>query len=164
MSLSWFLWLYQFYGLFTAYLLFEEVMSVRLYSYPCTWCHNMDPPPRCCIVPSHWSMVHALHLTETQRKTSNFDMYPLNFISTCHFCFIQKIIYHLIRNWARFSLPKFCRSSIYVITNVKFSNSLIQNIFSFLQWTSMDFRKVKRLTLMVMSQTSYILFWVFRTY
>ena len=30
-SLSWFLWLYHFYGLFTAYLLFEEVMSIRLY-------------------------------------------------------------------------------------------------------------------------------------
>ena len=30
MSLSWFLWLYHFYGLFMAYLSYEEVMSVRL--------------------------------------------------------------------------------------------------------------------------------------
>ena len=32
MSLSWFSRLYHFYGIFTAYLLHEEVMSVRLYS------------------------------------------------------------------------------------------------------------------------------------
>ena len=31
-SLSWFLRLYHFYGLFTTYLLYEEVMSVRLYA------------------------------------------------------------------------------------------------------------------------------------
>ena len=31
MSLSWFLWLYHFYGLFTAYSLYEEIMLVRLY-------------------------------------------------------------------------------------------------------------------------------------
>ena len=34
-SLSWFLWVYHFYGLFTAYLLYEEVMSVRLYNMYC---------------------------------------------------------------------------------------------------------------------------------
>ena len=83
------------------------------------------------------------HFTETHRKTSNFDMCLLNFISTCHFCFIQKIFYHLKRNWPRFSLPKFCRSNIYVITIVKFSNSPIQNVFSFPRWTSMNFCKVK---------------------
>ena len=32
-SLSWFLQLHHFYGLFMAYLLYEEVMSVRLYMY-----------------------------------------------------------------------------------------------------------------------------------
>ena len=32
------------------------------------------------------------HFTETHRKTSNFN------ISTCHFCFMQKIIYYLKRN------------------------------------------------------------------
>ena len=73
-----------------------------------------------------------IHFTETHRKTSNFDMCLLNFISTCHFCFIQKIIYHLKRNWPRFRLPKFFRSSIYVIIIVKFSNSPIQNVFNFL--------------------------------
>ena len=45
---------------------------------------------------------------------------------------------HFKRNWPRFSLPKFCRSSIYVIAIVKFSNSPIQNILNFPQWTSMD--------------------------
>ena len=73
------------------------------------------------------------HFTETHRKTSDFDMYFLNFTSTCLFCFIQKIIYDLKRNWPRFSFPKFCPSSIYVITIVKFSNSPIQNVFSFPQ-------------------------------
>ena len=60
----------------------------------------------------------VLHCTETHRKTSNFYMCLLNFISTYHFYFMQKIIYHLKRNWPRFSLPKFSRSSIYVITIV----------------------------------------------
>ena len=41
------------------------------------------------------------------------------------------------------SLPKFCRSSICVITIVKFSNSPVQNVFNFPQWTSMDFCKVE---------------------
>ena len=58
-------------------------------------------------------------LTVNHRKTSNFGMCLLNFIHTCHFCFIPKIIHHLKRNWPRFSLPEFCRSSIYVITVVK---------------------------------------------
>ena len=60
----------------------------------------------------------VLHCTETHRKTSNFYMCLLNSISTYHFCFMQKIIYHLKRNWPRFSLPKFSGSSIYVITIV----------------------------------------------
>ena len=82
--------------------------------------------------------VNTLHFTETHRKTSNFDMCLLNFISTC-LCFIQKLIYHLKRNWPRFSLPKICRSSIYVIAIVKFSNRPIQiySIFlSELLWIS----------------------------
>ena len=66
----------------------------------------------------------------------------LNFISICHFCFIQKIIYHLKRHWPRFSLLKFCRSSIYLITIVKLSNRSIQNLFNFPQRTSTDFCKV----------------------
>ena len=92
------------------------------------------------LVPSRYVM--SRHFTETHRKTSNFYMCLLNFISTCYYCFIQKIIYHLKRNWPRFSLPKFCRISIYVITIVKFSNRSIQNPFNFPQRTSMDFCKV----------------------
>ena len=69
-------------------------------------------------------------------------MCVLNFIFTCHFCFIKKIIYHLKRNFTRFSLPKFCRSSIYVITIVEFRNRPIQNLLNFPQRTSMDFSKV----------------------
>ena len=65
-----------------------------------------------------------------------------NFISTCHFCFIRKIIYHLKRNQPCFSLLKFCRSSIYVITIVKFSNSSFQTIFNFPDRMSMDFCKM----------------------
>ena len=49
---------------------------------------------------------------------------------------------HWQRNWPRFSFPKFCWSSIYVITFVKFSNRSIQILFNFLQRTSMDFCKV----------------------
>ena len=79
-----------------------------------------------------------MYFTEIHRKTSNFDMCLLNFISICHFCFIQKIIHHLKINWPRFSLPKFCRSSIYVITIVIFSNRYIENLFNFPQRTSMD--------------------------
>ena len=41
------------------------------------------------------AFVNKVHFAETHRKTSNFDMCVFNFISTCHFCFIQKIIYHL---------------------------------------------------------------------
>ena len=82
------------------------------------------------------------HFTVTRRKTSNFDMCLLNLISIYHFCFIQKIFYHLKRNWPRFSLSKFCRSSIYVITIVKFSNSPIQNLINFPQ--RMDFCKMRR--------------------
>ena len=37
----------------------------------------------------------------------------LNFIYTCHFCFIKNNIYHLKRNWPHFRLPKFCCNSIY---------------------------------------------------
>ena len=85
----------------------------------------------------------SVHLKETHRITSNFDMCLLNFISTCHFCFIQKIIYYLKRNWPRFSLPKFCRSSIYAITIVKVNNRPIQNLLNFPQRTSMDFCKVR---------------------
>ena len=66
----------------------------------------------------------------------------LNFIYTSNFCLIQKVIYHLQKNWPYCSLPKFCRSSIYVITIVKFSNRSIQNLFNLLQQTSMDFCKV----------------------
>ena len=84
----------------------------------------------------------TIHFTETHRKTSNFDMCLLNFISTCRFCFIQKIIYHLKRNWPCFSLLKFCSSSLYVINIVEFSNKPIQNLFNFPQRTSMDFCKV----------------------
>ena len=83
-----------------------------------------------------------VHFTETHRKTSSFGMYLLNIISTCHFCFIQKIIYHLKKNWSCFSLLKSCRSSIYVITIVKFRDSPIQNVFNFSQRTSMNFCKV----------------------
>ena len=79
---------------------------------------------------------------ETHGKTSNFDICVLDFIFTCHFCFIKKIIYHLKRNFTRFSLPKFCRSSNYVITIVEFRNRPIQNLHSFPQRTSMDFSKV----------------------
>ena len=83
------------------------------------------------------------YFTETHSKTSNFNVNLLNLVSTCHFCLIQKIIYHLKRNWLRCSLPKFCRSSIYVITIVKFSNRPIQNLFNFPQETSVDFCKVQ---------------------
>ena len=72
------------------------------------------------------------HFTEIHRKTSNFDMCLLSFISTCYFCFMKKIIYYFKRNWLRFNLPKFCCSSIYVITIVKFNNRPIQNLFNFL--------------------------------
>ena len=82
--------------------------------------------------------VKKVHFAETHRKTSNFDMCVLNFISTFHYCFIQKIIFHLKRNWPHFSLPKFCRSSIYV----KFRNRPIQNLLNFPQRTSIDFFKV----------------------
>ena len=58
----------------------------------------------------------------------------LNLISTCHF--LSHTI-DLKRNWPRFSLPKFCRSGIYVITIVKFSNRPIQILFNFPQQTSM---------------------------
>ena len=67
----------------------------------------------------------------------------LSCISTCHLCFIQKIIYHFKRNWPRFSLQKFCRSSIYVITIIKFGNSSIQTLFNFPDQTSMDICKVR---------------------
>ena len=80
------------------------------------------------------------HFTETHRKTSNFD------ISTCHFCFMQKIIYYSKRNSPRFSLPKFCRCSIYVITIVNFTNRAVQNLFNFPQRSSMDFSKVTNYT------------------
>ena len=86
--------------------------------------------------------VKKVHFAETHRKTSNFDMCVLNFFSTCHLCFIQKIIYHLKRIWPRFSLPKFYCSSIYVITFVKFRYRSVQNLLSFPQRTSMDFSKV----------------------
>ena len=61
--------------------------------------------------------------------------------------FTEPIEKHLIltlakKNWPRFSLPKFTRSSIYVITIVKFSNRSIQNLLNFPQRTSMDFYKV----------------------
>ena len=80
------------------------------------------------------------HFTETHRKTSNFD------ISTCHFCFMQKIIYYSKRNSPRFSLPKFCRCSIYVITIVNFTNRAVQSLFNFPQRSSMDFSKVTNYT------------------
>ena len=107
-----------------------------------------------------------IHFTETHRKTSNFDLCLLNFISTCHSCFIRKIIYHLKRNWPRFSLPKFCRSSIYVITIAKFSNSPMQNVFNFPQWTSMDCCKVNNnlstnLPNMLNEFTKYLIRWAF---
>ena len=63
------------------------------------------------------------HFTVSHRKTSNFDICLLKFIFTCHFCLIQKIIYYLKRNWPFFSLPKFCCSSIYIITVVTFTQS-----------------------------------------
>ena len=63
----------------------------------------------------------------------------LNLILIYLFCFIQKIIHLLKRNWPHFSLPKFCRSNIYVITIAKFSNRPIKNLFNFPQRTSMDF-------------------------
>ena len=37
----------------------------------------------------------------------------LDFICTCHLCFMQKIMYHLKRNWPCFCLLKLYRSSIY---------------------------------------------------
>ena len=36
-----------------------------------------------------------IHFTVSHRKTSNFNMCFLDFISTCHFRLLQKIIYHL---------------------------------------------------------------------
>ena len=48
-------------------------------------------------------------------------------------------MYHLQRDWPRFSLPRFSRSSIYVINIIKFSNRPIQNQFNFVQETYMDF-------------------------
>ena len=39
----------------------------------------------------------------------------------------------LKNNWPRFSLPKLCRSSIYVITILKFSGRPAQNLFNFLK-------------------------------
>ena len=57
----------------------------------------------------------------------------LNFISPWHCCFIQKIIYHLKGKWPRFSLQKFCRSSFFVITIVKFSNRPAHNLINFSQ-------------------------------
>ena len=76
------------------------------------------------------------HFTETHRKKTNFN------ISTCHFCFIQTIIYYLRRNQPCFRLPKFYRCSIYIITYAKFSNMPVQNLFNFSQRTSMYFSKV----------------------
>ena len=75
-------------------------------------------------------------------KTSNFNMCLLNFIFTCHFRFIQKIIYHSKRNLPRFSLMKFCCISIYFIAIVKFNNRPIQNLLNFSERISMDFCQV----------------------
>ena len=85
---------------------------------------------------------YLISLYRNHVKTSNFDICLLNFISTCHFCLIQKIIHHLKRNWPRFSLPKFFSSSIYVITIVKIINSSTQTLFNFPERTSTDFCKV----------------------
>ena len=121
----------------------------------------------CCLTNCGTNFNNSIiHFTETHRKTSNFDMRLLNFISTCHSCFIQKIIYHLKRNWPRFSLLKFCRSSIYVITIAKFSNSPIQNVFNFPQGISMDFCKVNNnlstnLPNLLNEFTKYLIRWAF---
>ena len=60
----------------------------------------------------------------------------LSFISTCHFCFIQKIIYYL----KEIGLVLVSQSSAVVTFTssllVKFSNRVIQNLFSFPQRTS----------------------------
>ena len=45
----------------------------------------------------------------------------------------------------RFSLPKFCRSSIQVIAIVKFGYTPIQNLLNFAQQTPMDFCKVHQI-------------------
>ena len=84
----------------------------------------------------------VVHFTETHRKTPNFNVSLLNLISTCHFLSHIKDYISFKKKRGRFSLPKFCRSSIYVITIVKFSNKPIQNLFNFPQETSMDFCKV----------------------
>ena len=87
------------------------------------------------------------HFTETHRKTSNFDICLLNFSSTCHFFFTENIIYHLKRNWSRFSLRQFCYSSIYIIYIVKLSNSSIQTLFNFPERTfiyRLHFPKIHR--------------------
>ena len=73
------------------------------------------------------NFLKCTQFTETHRKTSNFD------ISTCHFCFIQKIICYLKRNQPRLSLPKFYRCSNLVIGLFK-----IYSIFlSELLWISL---------------------------
>ena len=56
-------------------------------------------------------------------------------------------MYHLQSDWPRFSLPKFSHNSIYVFNIVKFKNGPIQNLFSFLQQTSMDLLSVGKLFL-----------------
>ena len=75
-SLSWFLRLYHFYGLFTAYFLYEEVISVRLYA-----CHYVSFFPYENGVPKCWKkrrktncesfwniLLHQFRVLVTSRK------------------------------------------------------------------------------------------------
>lgn len=86
------------------------------------------------------------HFTATHRQTSNFYIF-VDFIYICHFCFIQKIIYHLKRNRPRFSLPKFCRNSICVIIIEKLVKGLFKIFSTFLsklQLSSANFYQGRR--------------------
>ena len=93
---------------------------------------------------------------------------PLLFHIKEYLSFKKKHIYHSKRNWSHFRLPKFCHSSIYVITIVRFGYTPIQNLSSFPQQTSMYFREVisfdhfviislRALFWMIMSATEKIL-------
>ena len=85
-----------------------------------------------------WKILFCRNFAVSYRKTSNFDGCLLDFIYTCHFCFIKE------GNWPHCRLQKFCRSSIYVPENVwklpvkEFGYSKVAGLYQFFPKKSAD--------------------------
>ena len=116
-----------------------ERMAV-IHSLKCTLPFSFVLPLASCCCQSLSFVVTCCHLLSLLVTRSTILGHSLSFVVplVVTLCTTRLSFYKR----SRFSLRKFCRSSIYVITIVKFSNRPIQNLFNFPNRTSMDSCKV----------------------